>query len=121
MELHAVHGGFAVAQAHNDAVVGRGGGFQDVRHALGYDRKRVVAGRGEGAGHVLEDGNVLVHHLRGLAVHQFGGVGNGAAKSLSNGLVAQADAQQGLLCLSRPADGVNDDAGFTRALRGLER
>ena len=93
MELHAVHGGLAVAQAHDDAVVGGGGGFQDLGHGFGYNRQGVVAGRGEGAGHVLEHGDVLVHEAGGLAVHQLGGVGDGAAECLRDGLVAEADTQ----------------------------
>ena len=93
MELHAVHGGLAVAQAHDDAVVGGGGGFQDLGHGFGYDCQGVVAGRSEGVGHVLEHGDVLVHEAGGLAVHEFGGVGDGAAECFCNGLVAEAYAQ----------------------------
>ena len=93
MELHPVHGGFAVAQTHNDAVVGGGGGFQDLVHGFGYDCQGVIAGRGEGVGHIFEYGDVLVHEAGGLAVHEFGSMGNGATECLRDGLVAKAYTQ----------------------------
>ena len=71
MELHPVHGGFAVAQTHNDAVVGGGGGFQDLVHGFGYDCQGVIAGRGEGVGHIFEYGTFSCTR-REVLPHEFG-------------------------------------------------
>ena len=112
MELHAVHGASRwrrpmMMPLSVVEVVSMTSGM-----VSGYDRQGVVAGRGEGAGHILEHGDVLVHEAGGLAVHEFGGVGDGAAECFRDGLVAEAYAQQRLLRFGCPADGVDDDAGF---------
>lgn len=111
MELHAVQGGGAVAEAHDDAVVGAGSDVQFGGHGGGFYGEGVVAGGGEGAGEVFEDGGAVVDELGGFAVHEFGGVGDDAAEGFCDGLVAEADAEEGFVGVGCPADEVDDDAG----------
>ena len=114
VELHTVHGCFAVAQPHNDAVFGGGGNLQHLGHGVGDYGKRVVAGRREGAWDVFEHRIVFVHQGGGFTVHKLGGVGDGAAEGFSDCLVSQAHTQQGFAGVSGPLDGVDNDSGVCR-------
>ncbi len=93
MELHPVHGPAPVLEPHDLAVVGPGGDLQLFRQILPAHRQRMVAGRGEGAGDVLEQALAGVVNLAGLAVHQRLGADHFPAIGLADRLVAEADPQ----------------------------
>ena len=63
--------------------------------------QRMVAGGRDGGGQAREDAGAMVLDQGGLAVHQFGGVRHSSAVGLRQRLVAQADAQHGLVCCCR--------------------
>ena len=93
MELDALEGQGAVAHAHDDAGLGGRGDLELVGRGRRVDREGVVAGDGQRRGHALEHAAPVVRDDGGLAVHEFGGVGDGAAECLRDGLVAEAYAQ----------------------------
>ena len=100
MELDALNGEGAMAQAHNHgvpiAVFGGAGGdgqFAGER-ALGHD-ERVIAGAGERGGQIVEDALAVVIDGAGFAVHEMGGADDLAAEGLADGLVAETDAEDG--------------------------
>ena len=97
MELHPPDGEFAVTQAHDLAFRGFGGDFEALGERGALNEKRVVAGGGEALGEVFEHIGVLVKNGRGLAVHETVGAHDVAAEVVADGLVAEADAEDGFL------------------------
>ena len=55
MELDAVDGETFVLQAHDFALGGFGGYFEDVGQGFAFDDERVIARRLEGRGEIFED------------------------------------------------------------------
>ena len=94
VKLHTVHGQRLVAHTHNFAVVRPGCYFKALRQRLALDDQRMIACCGERIGQSAEYAVAVVVNLRSLAVHQRLGVNDLAAKSLSNALVAEANAEQ---------------------------
>src|SRR5215203_412829 len=95
VELHAPVGQRAVAQAHQRAVVRPGQGLQLLGQGALLHLQAVVAGGLEGVRQAGEDPLVAVAHGRGLAVHQPGGAVDRGAEGDAQGLMAEADAEQG--------------------------
>src|SRR5215213_4880529 len=95
VELHALNFQTSVAQAHYDSVGSRGGDFETVWQALALDDERVVAARVEAVFEPLEYGLAVVANLGGLAVDWLGRAHDPAAENLADGLVAEADAEDG--------------------------
>jgi len=100
VELDAFNGQGAMAQAHDDgsiAVVRGGAGGDDEVGGQGLlgDDQRVVAGAGEGRFQALEDALAVMIDRAGLAVHQVRGADHLAAEGLADGLMAEADAEDG--------------------------
>ena len=60
MELHALDRELAVAQAHDEAVLGLGADLEHVGHGVALDDERVVAGGGERGGHAAEHARAVV-------------------------------------------------------------
>ncbi len=94
-----------------------GGDFQLGREARLVDDQRVVAGRLEGRGHVLEHALALVLDPRQLAVHRLGRPHDLATEHLADRLMAEADAEQRHLRLGRRRDEIHADAGLVRRAR----
>src|SRR4051812_25158031 len=93
MELHALDGQRAVANAHDLAVFGPRGDLQLGRTARALDRKRMVARRLVWAGQPCENAMALVVDARNLAVHERLRMHDAAAERLADRLVAEAHAQ----------------------------
>jgi hypothetical protein len=117
VELHAVDRQLAVPQRHDDPR-GRGAGdLQLVRHGVGIDRQRVVAGRGEGRRQTGEDAGPLVHHLAGLPVQELRRPDDLGTERLGDRLMAQADAQDRRSCLGGGAHHRHGHPGVGRRPR----
>src|SRR6185312_5464410 len=95
MELHAVDRQLAVSQAHDQAVVGLGGDLEATRKRGPLDDQRVIT-RGREAGRdVLENALAAVADLAEFAMHRDRPADDLAAEGLPDGLVAEADAEDG--------------------------
>src|ERR1700749_324556 len=93
MELPAFDRIFAVAEAHDDAVLGAGGDLELAREAVFRDDQRVIASAGHGAGDAGEERTAVVDDFAGLAVHELGGADHLAAEGGAAGLVAETHAE----------------------------
>ena len=69
------------------------GDFELFGQAFFGDDQRVVARAGHRGGDVFEDGPAVVLDFAGLAVHQLRGANDIAAEGRSDGLMAEADAE----------------------------
>jgi hypothetical protein len=113
VELNALDGEFAVAEAHDDAVLGFGGDVQHARERFALDDEGVVAGGGEGVGEVAEDTLAVMIDRAGFAVEEFGGADDLRTEGRADGLMAQADAENGQLA-RQPLDQGDGDASQLR-------
>ncbi len=103
----------AVLQAHDLSIRRPGRDFQVVRQGLALDGQRVIARRRERRRQTRKDAFPLVQDRRGLAVHQGLGADHVSAERLTDGLMAQADAQNRHGCRRR-LDQRQADAGLIR-------
>ena len=92
MELHALHPQGPVAQAHDDAVRFRGD-FQIGRHRFFLNDQRVVARRHKILRQILEDRFVVVMNAAGFAVHDLRRADDLPPERVSDGLMAEAHAE----------------------------
>ena len=83
----------AVAEAHDQPVVGLGGDLEHVGQRVALDDQRVVAGRLERVGQTGEDADAVVADEGGLAVHHLRGADDLAPEHLADALEAEADAE----------------------------
>ena len=113
VELDPVEREGAVLEAHDDAVFAPGGDFQ-VR-GVGRRHEGMIAGRPEGGRQTFEDAPPRMKNLVALAVHRDGGLDGGAPKDFVQGLVSQANPQDGDL----PIEMGDDCLADARLLRGL--
>ncbi len=99
MELDAFDGQGAMAQAHDDGLAvfasGTGGDFELIRQAFFADDERVIARASEGRRQAGEDALAVVFDGTGFAVHELGGADDLATEGCSDGLMAEADAEDG--------------------------
>src|SRR2546426_5759575 len=95
VELHAFGLGLAVAQAHDEPVGRSGGNFETGRETGPLDDERVIARGGEGVWQPGENRLAVVRNQAGLAVFDLRRANNLPSERLPDGLVAEADAQQG--------------------------
>ena len=117
MELDAAHVERTVAQGHHVAFLADGGHLQAVGHRVAVHHPRVVAAHGEAAGQSREDGVIGGQFRRGLhSVVHLRQVGQPSAHHLSDGLFAQADAQDWFLA-GIGTDDVQQQAGLFRDAR----
>ena len=92
MELDAVNRIFPVLDGHDLAVHGAGRDSQAVRDGFRVRRQRVITGNWRCFRTAPKQRAVRVKfHIRLLAVHQLSGIGDGGAKSGTDGLMTQAD------------------------------
>ncbi len=111
MELYAPDGQFAVAQAHDFAFGGFGGDFEAVREGGAFDEQGVVAGGLQALGESAEEVFAVMGDGGGLAVHEAVGPDDVSSEVLADGLVAEADAEDGDLA-GEGFDHGDGDAGF---------
>lgn len=106
-----------MAQAHDHAgaaiLRGVGTDFEIFRQAFFFHDQGVIARGGHRRGKALEDGFAVVLDLAGFAMHQFRGTHDFAAESCADGLMSQADPEQGNFA-GKMADQVDADSGFLR-------
>ena len=93
MELDAFEFGAAMADAHDDAVVGFGGDGEFTWQRFALDDERMVASRGERVGEFAEDAFGVVMDGAGFAVKEFGRANDFPAECRADGLMAQAHTQ----------------------------
>src|SRR3954454_16328935 len=115
VELDALGGQAAVADAHEDAAA-VGGGLQLVGQALGRDHERVVAPDRQRVGQAGVDALAVMGDVGGLAVDRVVG-GDGCAERLPHRLMPQADAEGGHAGLGEAAGDREADAGLVRRAR----
>ena len=92
MELDAFDGKFAVAEAHDDAIIGLRSDGQFARERLSLDDQRVIARCGKRIGQLPEDAFAVVMDFAGLAVEKFGRADDFPAERNSDRLMPQANA-----------------------------
>src|SRR5882724_10387979 len=95
MELHTFDFVAAVAEAHDDAVVGFRGDGELARERFALHDERVVASCGEGIRQHAKNVLAIVMDLAGLAVKKFRGADNLATERGADGLMSQAHAKDG--------------------------
>src|SRR5258708_20873884 len=95
VELDAFDFVAAVAEAHDDAVVGLGGDGQLAGQGFFLDDKGMVARGGEGIGKLAENIFVVVVNLARFAMKEFRGADDFSAKCGANSLVPEADTENG--------------------------
>src|SRR5260370_19922365 len=114
MELDAFDFVAAVAEAHDDAVIGLGGDGQLARQGFFLDDERMVARGGEGIRQLAENILAVVMDLAGFAMKQLRSANDFAAECGADGLMAEAHTKDGKL--SREA--LDQLHGNARLLRG---
>ena len=97
MKLHAFDPVFLVPQAHDKSVSRSGRNLQALGQTLPFYHQGMIARCLESIGKALENGPVIVANLAGLAMHQVRSWDNLPAKSLADGLMTEADSENGLL------------------------
>lgn len=116
MELHTLNFVAAVAETHDDSVIGFGSDGEFAGQRFPFDDERVVARGYERIGQFAKDVFVVVVNLAGLAVEKFWGADNFSAEGRANGLMSQADAEDGKFS-SEALDELNGNARFLRSAR----
>ena len=94
MELNGGDGKGFVGEGHDEAIVTLGRDFKTGRQGGAFDNERVIARGGEGARDAGEHGMAGVGDAADLAMHGRGRAHNLAAKRLTDGLEAEAHAEQ---------------------------
>ena len=95
MELDAFEFVAAMAEAHDDAVVGFGGDGQLARKRFAFDDERMIARGGEWLCQIAENIFAIVVDFAGLAVKELRRANDFAAKCRADRLMAEADAKDG--------------------------
>ena len=95
MELDAFDFVAAVAEAHDDAVGGFGGDGEVAGEGFAFDDERMVARGEEGIGQIAENIFAVVMDFAGFAVEELGGADDFAAEGRADGLMTEADAEDG--------------------------
>ena len=116
MELDAFDFVAAVAEAHDDAVVGFSGNDEFAGQGFSLDDQGMVARGREGIRELAENIFVVVMDLARLAVKKFRGTDDFAAERGANGLVAETDPQNGELP-SKTLDQFHGNTGFLGSTR----
>jgi hypothetical protein len=94
VELHPLDQVGAVTQTHDRAVLQPGGHLKLGRQGVAFHHQAVIAGRLEGRGQSAEHSFPGMVHRPHLAMHDLVAADHLAAERLTDGLVAQADAQK---------------------------
>src|SRR6266853_3352241 len=93
VELHPLHGELTVAHAHDLAVLGLRSDLQALGQGRPPNRKRMVAGRHEGARQSAKHAETKMADRRGFPVDDFPRMHDLAAESLADRLMAETHAQ----------------------------
>src|SRR5262245_66234697 len=93
MKLNAVHRKRAMREPHDQAIIGLGRYREHVRQARSFDHQRMIARGPERRIDTAEDAVALVPDLGELTVHLHRSAHHAAPESLSDRLMAEANAQ----------------------------
>ncbi len=113
VELDAFDGKLAVAEAHDDAVGGFGGDFEAARQRAAFHDERMVARSFEILREAAKNRSAVVVNFAGFAVHDFFRADDFAAERVADGLMAEANAENGNFSGETLDDG-HAQAGFAR-------
>lgn len=116
MELDAFDRKLPVAEAHDDAVGGFGGNFQAARERAAFDDERMVARGFEILREAAKNRLAVVMNFAGFAVHDFFRADDFAAERIADGLMAEANTEDGNFAGEALDDG-HAQAGFARRAR----
>src|ERR1700730_14607342 len=111
MELHAFNLVAAVAQAHDDAVIGFGGDGQLARQGFAFHNQRMVTRGSEGIGEFSEHSFAVVVNLTGLAMEERGRAFYLSSERHADGLMAEAYSENWKFA-GKPLDKLHGDARF---------
>jgi len=119
VELDAFNRQLAVAESHNGALAGdTGRNFELVRDRVFGNDERVIARAGHRLRKVAEDGAAVMSNNAGLAVHQLFRANHFPTKGCTDGLMAEADAEERNLLPGGQRGKVfyqrDEDTGFLR-------
>ena len=89
MELNAKNGGGSMIKAHDDATVCPCRHDKVFRDGVIFHGQAVIPGGPEIGRNSLEQGAVIVAHVRGFAVHELVGVSHRCPEGFGNGLVPE--------------------------------
>src|ERR1700736_5381336 len=95
MELDAFEFVPAVADTHDDAIIGLRGDGELARQRLALDDERGIARGGEGIGKLAEDALGVVVNLAGFAVEELRSANDFSSEGRANGLMPEAHAEHG--------------------------
>jgi len=95
MELHSVHGMDLVLKPHDFPFLRPSGDFQTIRQGFAFYDQGVIASRLERTWHPGKDTLARMMDGRGLAMHQAVRPHDIAAINLADGLMAEADTEDG--------------------------
>src|SRR5262249_43409414 len=113
MKLNTVHRKRTMCQPHDETIIGLCCDSELVRQPRSVNHERMVAGRPERRIDAAEYARALVSNLGDLAMALPRSAHDGAAKSLADRLMAEADAQHGD-GRSGLGDELETDAGIAR-------
>ena len=117
MELHAFDGMMAMPQAHDGAgavfLGGPGADFEFGWQIFFFDDERVITRGRHRHGKSLKHCPVVMHHRAGFAVHEMSGTNHAAAEGFADGLMSQANAEDGNFS-REVADEGDADSGLVR-------
>src|SRR5207245_11688636 len=116
VELNAFDLVAAVAQAHDNAVIGFRGDRELARQRLPFHNERVIAGGRERVGQLAEDIFPVVMNLAGFTMEKFRSADDFSAKSCTNGLVAEANTEDWKFS-GKTGDELDGNARFPRRAR----
>ena len=93
MKLHAFNFLLSMTKSHDHAIAGLGGNLQAGWQTFTFDNKRMIPAGAKGRLKTLKDRVAIMKHLGTFTMHNLPGSYDASAKNLSNGLVAQANAE----------------------------
>ena len=94
MELNAPNGEIFVPDSHDLPLVRMSGYGKTIGQGERFHDKRMIAGRDEGGGEILEQARPIVPDGRSLAMHQLGRPDDFPSECLPNALVSEADSEK---------------------------
>jgi len=116
MELDAFDFVAAVPEAHDDAVFGFGGDGELAGQRFSFDNERVIARGGKRVRQFAENVFPIVMDLAGFAVEKFWSTNDFPAEGRADGLMAEANAENGKFS-GKPLDELDRDASLLGSAR----
>src|SRR5258707_8943698 len=93
MKLHSLNFLLSMTKSHDHTIAGLGRNVQAGWQTLTFDNKRMVTTGAKGRVKTLKDRVAIMKNVRTFTMNNLLSAHNPSAKDLSNGLVAQANAE----------------------------